>query len=147
VASAHNSPPRIIPHRGKVSSDSGSPENSKSWRVFHEYEAWSHFANDAGHLFPESAFCAIKSFACPCHADVLARESASDDVHQSTPWLSIEGSHIVPDREGIEASVILSGHEDTAGVVVIFDGADGFPAEQFATKYSSSSACEKCQLM
>jgi hypothetical protein len=123
VASAHNSPSRVIPQSGKVSNDSKSAPKSKVWRVFHEDEAGSSFANDSGHLFPESASRTFEARLGPRRADVLAREAASDDIHHSTPRLAVEGSDIVPHGEGFEASIVLSGHEDTAGVVIDFDGA------------------------
>lgn len=115
---------------------------SEHCRVLHEDEARSHFANDAGHLHPESAALAVDSGSKSCGADVLAREAASDDVHQSTPRFSVEGSHIIPDREGFEASVVLAGHEDSSSVVIDFDGADGAPPKEFASEYAASSACE-----
>jgi hypothetical protein len=72
----------------------------------------------------------------------LAREAARDDIHQAAPWLSIEGSHIVPDWEGFEASVVLpcGKHPSCGGFV--FDGAHAFPPEELAPKNADSSACE-----
>jgi hypothetical protein len=69
----------------------------------------------------------------------LAREAARDDIHEASPWASVEGSHVVPDREGVETSVVLSGREDAAGVVVELDGADGAPPEELAPENASTS--------
>lgn len=74
--------------------------------------------------------------------DVLAREASRDDVHHSTPRAPVEGSHVVPDWEGWQASVVLAGHEDSASVVVDLDGADAPPPEQLAAEYAASTACE-----
>lgn len=74
--------------------------------------------------------------------DVLAREAARDDVHHSTPRATVKGSHVVPDGEGRQASVVLAGHEDASGVVVDFDGTDAPPPEQLAAEYAASTACE-----
>ena len=85
---------------------------------------------------------AIESFTSSDHANVLARESARYDIHQTTPRFAVEGSHVVPDWEHWQASVVLSGDEHAASVVVEFDSTDGSPSKEFASKYAASSACE-----
>lgn len=145
--SSKHSPRSIIPHLGQVSENSSKPARSEHWGVFHERESGLYLANDSGKFRPEAGAFAADASAFSCCADVLAREAARDDIHQTAPWLSVEGSHIVPDREGIEASVVLSGEEHAAGVVVDFDGADGPPSEEFASEYASTNAREKCQLI
>jgi hypothetical protein len=77
---AKYSPSRIEPHRGQVSENSSEPERSEIWRILHEDEAWSYFANDPGHLQPDSAFFSVDALASSCRADVLTRESAGDDI-------------------------------------------------------------------
>ena len=144
---SQHSPSRIIPHRGQVSENDSKPPRSKNWRVFHERVSRSNFANDPGHFSPESRPIAFDPRAFSCGADILTREPASDDIHHSTPRAPIEGSHIVPDGEGIKAPVILSGHEHVSGAWLVFDGADGSPPEELAPEYASTSACEKCQLI
>jgi hypothetical protein len=72
----------------------------------------------------------------------LAREAARDDIHQATPWLSIEGSNVVPDGEGFETSIVLTSGEHPSCGGFVFDRADAFPSEQFAAEYASTSACE-----
>jgi hypothetical protein len=145
--SAEHSPARIIPQRGQVSENTSKPSSSESWGVFHEYEAWSHLANDSGHFRPQSAPFSIQSLAGAGNTDVLAREAARDDIHKSSPRSPVEGSHIVPDGEWLKASVVLAGHEDSPGVLVAFDGTDRPPSEQLAAENAASSACEKCQLI
>ena len=140
--SSQHSPLRIIPHLGQVSDHTSKPARSEDWGVFHEHVARSHLANDSCHFSPQSTSSAFDPFAASSGADVLAREAASDDVHHSTPRLSVEGSDVVPDRERRERSVVLAGAEDAAGVVVDFDGADRSPSEEFAPEYAASSACE-----
>ena len=147
IVCAQHSPSRIIPQRGQVAKHSVEASNSKHWRVFHEDESGSYFANDSGKFSPESGAFAVDSCALSGCADVLAREAARDDIHQATPRLAVEGSHVVPDREGFEAAVILAGDEHAPGVGLNFDGADGSPPEEFAPEYAASSACEKCQLI
>jgi hypothetical protein len=77
----------------------------------------------------------------------LAREAARHHVNNASPWASVEGLNVIPDREGFEASVVLSGDQNIPCVGVPFDGADGSPPEEFPPKYSATSAREKCQLM
>jgi hypothetical protein len=72
----------------------------------------------------------------------LAREATRDDIHHATPRLAVEDGDIVPHGEGFEASIVLSGHEDAASIVVDFDGADCPPTKEFSAEYATSSACE-----
>lgn len=145
--SAEHSPARIIPHRGQVAENTSKPARSESWGVFHKHVARSHLANDSCHFRPQAAALAVESAARSCNADVLAREAARDDIHQPSPWLSVEGSHVVPDREGLETAVVLSGHEHPSGIGIALDRAHSPPAEQSAAENAPSSACEKCQLI
>jgi hypothetical protein len=68
-----------------------------------------YLANDPGHLGPQSASLSVKSVTFSGNADVLTGESSGDDINVSPPWLSVEGSDIVPHGEGWEHSVPLSG--------------------------------------
>jgi hypothetical protein len=47
----------------------------------------------------------------------------------------------------LERAIVLSGHEYTAGKGVALNGADSSPSEKFTSKYSSTSAREKSQLI
>ena len=147
VRSGKHSPDSIIPQSGQVSENDAKPPKSESCRVFHDDVARSNLANDSGHFTPESAMLAVESLTSSDHANVLAREAARDDIHQSTPRFAVEGSDIIPDREVRQASVVLAGEQHAAGVVVEFDGTDGFPSKEFASKYAAACACEKCQLI
>jgi hypothetical protein len=140
--SAEHSPPRIIPQRGQVSENTSKPARSEVWGVLHEDVSRSHLANDPRHFSPQSASGAVDARTFSGSGDVLAREPASDDVHQSTPWPSIEGSHVVPDWEGVQASVVLAGEQDAPGVVVDFDGAHGAESTEESAEYAAASACE-----
>ena len=50
---AVHAPLRIEPHRGQIPENSVEPPSIEHCGVLHEDVAWSHFANDAGHLEPE----------------------------------------------------------------------------------------------
>lgn len=142
VASAQHSPSRIIPQRGQITEHGSKPPKSESWAVLHEHESRSHFAHDSPHFSPESRSLAVEPIAGSGWANVLAREAARHDIHQTAPWSSVEGSHIVPDGEWFEASIVLSGEEHAACVCVDFDSADRAPPEELAPEYAASSACE-----
>jgi len=75
--------------------------------------------------------------------DVLTREASRHHVNTSAPRVSIEGLHVVPNREWLKASFVLAGHENASGVGVPLDCAEGFPSEDFASEYAASSTGEE----
>jgi hypothetical protein len=93
-------------------------------------------------MLPHGRSFAVDSIALARDADVLAREAARYDVHQTTPWLSIECLHIVPDWEGVEASIVLPCGKASPCMVVPFDGAHGAESAEESTEYAAASACE-----
>lgn len=147
VASPEHSPPRIIPQRGQVSENASKPARSEHWGVLHEDEARSYFANDPRHLSPEAGAGAVNAGALSCRADILARESARHHANTASPWSSVKGAHVIPDRERREAPVVLASHENACGVGIALDGADGSPSEQVTAEDASTSAREKSQLI
>jgi hypothetical protein len=80
-------------------------------------------------------------------ADVLARESSRYNLHNSSPRLSVKCPYVIPNRERRENPVILSGAQYACGIGFPFDCTNGSPAKQLAAEYSSTSACEKSQLI
>jgi hypothetical protein len=147
VARSHNSPSCIEPHRGKVKQDQSKPSSHKHRAVFHPHEAGSNFTNNPRHLSPESRAGTTDPGALAGGANVLAWEPARNHVNNSAPRLAVKGSHVIPDREGRKASVVLPGDQHIAGVGVELDGADGSPPEERSPEYAATSACEKCQLI
>lgn len=67
-------------------------------------------ANDAGDVGPEVPFV-LHPTLIPRDAERLARESRSDDIHDSTPASAVEGSKIVPDRSLTQGRVPHPRHE------------------------------------
>jgi hypothetical protein len=141
VRSQHH-PLRIVPDRGQVSENTSKPARSEDWGVLHEDESRSHLANDTKHFTPESAAFAVDACSASGATDVLAREAARNHVNTSAPYATVEGPHVIPDRERWERAVILAGEENACGVGVELDGADCPPSEQNAAEYSATSACE-----
>jgi hypothetical protein len=142
IASREHSPSRIEPHRGQVSENNVKPPRSEHWRVLHEDVSGSNFANDPGHLHPESAALTREPCAFACRADVLTGEPAADDIDTSAPWVPVEGSHVVPDREAREDAVSLSGEEDSTGVGSKLNSADGAPSKELASQDAASCPCK-----
>jgi hypothetical protein len=93
-------------------------------------------------VLPHTASLAFDSCALSGCADVLAGEAARHHVNTASPWLSVEGLNVIPDREGFETSVVLPGDQNVPCVGIPFDGADCPPSEQLAAEYASTSACE-----
>lgn len=57
--------------------------------------------------------------------DVLAREAARDEIHDSTPRATIEGADVVPDRRLIQGLVFHPRHDRGRSVGFPFDIHDG----------------------
>jgi hypothetical protein len=108
VGRSKHAPFRIVPERGQVSENDVESSISESWRVFHEHESRSNFANDSRHLSPEARAFAADSCALSCCADVLTREAARDDVDEALPRDAVECPDVVPDWERLEAHVVAN---------------------------------------
>lgn len=96
VACAEHVPRRIEPERGQVTehfTESPPVVSGKEPRnVLHEHESRSHVSNDPAILAPEARPLARESGALSGDADVLAGESAADDVDAGE---SADGADIV----------------------------------------------------
>ena len=147
VGSSQHCPPAVIPERGQVTEHSSESPSNEGWAVLHKDEAGSNLANDPRHVPPHSAAGSVNACAFAGHADVLARDSSRHHINTASPRSSVKGLNVIPNREGREKSVILSGDKYACGVGLPFDGADGSPSEQVACEYSATSACEKSQLI
>jgi hypothetical protein len=142
VARSHNSPSCREPHRGKVKQDQSKSSSHKHRAVFHPHEAGSNFTNNARHLSPESRAGTADPGALTGGGDVLAREASRHHVNNSAPRSAVKGSHVIPDREGRKASVVLPGNQHIAGIGVELNGADGSPPEERSPEDAATSACE-----
>jgi hypothetical protein len=118
-------PFRIKPEDGKVAQDTSEPSGSNNvGDVLQVDVARSHLSDDASSMRPEVSLV-IKSGSFAGGREGLARESASDDVNESMPGMSVEGGEVIPDRGMVKS---LFGHpccEYGRGVGVTFDVADG----------------------
>lgn len=135
------------PQSGNVTKHSGKSSSNKQRAVFQEQELRSYFTGNAHHFTPEPGALAVNSHATSCGTDVLARKSGADDVDFPCPQLSVESSHIVPDRKGRQTPIALSGKQHAAAVGINFNSADGAPPKQDPTQDAASCPCKKCQLI
>jgi hypothetical protein len=147
IGSSQHCPPTVIPERGQIGEDSVESPNKDRWAVFHEDVAGSNVAHDAREMAPEAGPRALDARPAPCDADVLAGKAARNHVNTAAPRSSVEGANVIPNREGREKAVILSGDKNACGVGLAFDGADGAPPEELSPKDSATSASEKSQLI
>ena len=139
MSRAQHSPARIVPQRGQVPENSAKPPNSEHWRVLHEHVSRSYLTHDAGHFSPEPRPFSFDAGSLSGTGDVLARESARDDIHESSPGSPVEGLDIVPDWEEGEQSIPLSLEEDLLAVGLKLNGTDGAPSEELASENPSTS--------
>jgi hypothetical protein len=84
--------------------------------VFCDDVARPDFADDAEHFAHKAGADAVDSFTLPvdlaCLADVLAGKSSTDNVHFSTPLVSVECGNVFMDWEWWQVPVDLSLVED-----------------------------------
>jgi hypothetical protein len=147
VVCAEHSPSCIEPHAGQVSENSTQPPRSEHWAVLHKHESWSYLANDPRHFGPESRAGPVNSPSGSCNADVLAGEASRYDINNSSPWKPVKSFHVGPDWERLETSIVLPLRQNGRRVGITFNGAHGSPAKEVPAEYSSTSACEKSQLI
>jgi hypothetical protein len=146
VACPHDSPSRIVPHRGQVAENASKPPRSEHWGVLHEHVSRSYLANDAGHLRPESGAGVIKTCSLSRRADSLAGKAARKHVNAASPWSAIKGAHVIPDGKRRQCAVVLSRDKNACGVGIALNGADGSPSEKEAAEDASAGSGEDGKL-
>jgi len=73
---AEHTPACIVPHGGKVAEDDFEAARAEGRAVFNKDVSRAYFADDSGHLFPESAAGSGDAFSASGDADVLARKAS-----------------------------------------------------------------------
>jgi hypothetical protein len=142
VVCPEHTPARIEPQDGKVLQDGDKSASAKERGVFDEDVRRSDFADDAGELAPQTASSPGKTGAATCRTDVLAGESAADDIHCAPPSMSVKCSHVIPDWEAAKTSVSLASKQDSARIGINLDSADGAPSKQFSSQDAASCPCK-----
>jgi len=142
IGSSQHCPSAVIPERGQITKDNSESPSKQSWAVFHEDETGSNFANDPRHVTPHSATGSGDAGAFPGDANVLTGKPASHHVNNSAPRISVKGSHVIPNRERREGSVVLSCHKHGLSVGFPFNGGNASVSEHLTPKDAATSACE-----
>jgi hypothetical protein len=143
----YDTPSRIKPHRGQVPENSIESSRSEHWGVFHIDISGFHFANDSRHVTPHSRSGSFDASASSSGRNVLTGKSSRYDINTSCPRFSVKGLNVIPNRERRENSVILSREQYACCVGFPLNGTDSAPSKQVSPEYSSTSACEKSQLI
>jgi len=133
VGRAETTPFRIEPQRGKVCEDLIKPALDERGDVLDEDERRRHLTHDASKMTPEARTSAGKSSSLPGVGDVLAREAASDEIHDATPRAAVEGGDIRPHRCRIQASFFHLRDQSGAG-------------ESFPLHVADDASAWSCQL-
>jgi hypothetical protein len=120
---------------------------SEHWGVFHVDVSGSYLANNSRHVPPHSRSGSFDASASSGCGNVLTGKSSRYDVNTSCPRLSVKGLNVIPNRERRENAVILSGGKYASCVRFPLNSADCAPSEEVTSEYSSTSACEKSQLI
>lgn len=84
-------------HCAKVGVDNVEPLTDVSGHVLEKSKSWLHLTDDAFDVGPKMSRVRIAA-TLSRNAEGLARVSCSDDIHDATPWLTVEGGNIRPDR-------------------------------------------------
>lgn len=103
-------PLRIEPELGKITEDMGKSCANNSWDVLQEHVSGFHVADDPCDVGPEPTVV-VSAQPLPRCGERLAGEACSDDVHSATPWASVEGAEVRPDRRSIQARLVHPRHE------------------------------------
>ena len=119
-------PLRIEPQGGQVSENGVEASNSESADVFHEDESRSYLANEASVFAPESRpEAVVEPGALAGVADVLTRETASNEIHDATPRSAVEGGNVVPDRRRIQPAFRHARDQDRSRIDFPLHETDG----------------------
>jgi hypothetical protein len=112
-----------------------------SWNVFQENHGGLTLSDDPGDVGPEMARV-VSPLAIAGETEGLAGIARAEDVDLTAPFGAVESRDVIPDREGCEAAIVLTGDEDALSVFVPFDGADGLVVVEgeMETEFDSGDA-------
>jgi hypothetical protein len=116
----------VIPRLGQAPENFAHSSPEKSADVFRQYHCGPDLSNDAKHFVPQTgAGSLFDSGPASGAGDVLTRKASTDDIHESAPGASVEGSDVVPDRGVVKASVCDARIDDLLAVRLDLAVADG----------------------
>lgn len=139
VGRGKSDPFRIPPAVGQFSHDAGGRAleelafgfvhnggggRSDASDVLQKEDARTAIVRNAEDFVEEAAAIAIQPGALSGDANVLARESASDEIHAATPASAVEGGDIGPDRRAIQGAFFHARRQNAGGISFPLDVAD-----------------------
>jgi hypothetical protein len=143
IGCGYNSPPTVIPQRGKVPNNTNSSPNSERWRVFHEDFFGSNIANDSSLLAPQSRLLVVETCSIAGKADAFAGKPATHGVDEPSPRGSIECGHIVPDGELWQEAISLALEKNSAAVGFNLDSTNAGMSEKHSAEDSTPRSTKK----
>jgi len=92
--------------------------------VLEENKSGSAFPDDAGDVRPEVARV-VSAASTACGAERLAGVSRNDEIHDATPFCTIEGGEVRPDRSLVQGLVRHACCQERSAKGFPLDVADG----------------------
>ena len=114
----------LVSHSLKVRYNSLKSVPFPAHWVFPKDKGRSHLTYDSSGVGPH-IFGTTSSGSFTCNAVVLARVTASNNIHVSTPRSPVEGCDVVPKGSVVQVSLCNSLVDDSLAVGVFLDVADG----------------------
>lgn len=96
--------------------------------------------DDAREVPEEAGLGAVESAPRAGEAEVLARASANDDVHQASKAGAVEGGNIRPNRAWSQRALLHAREKDCGGVGLSLDVGDGSDSANGSPRHSSELA-------
>lgn len=146
IGSSEHTPRRIKPHAGKVSENDIEPARSEVRAVFDEDKLRRNLFDDSRELSPEPRLLPFEAGAITSARDVLTGEPSADDVDEPAPRLAVESDNVIPDREGREETIALSGEQNAAAIGINFDSADGHVTEEAPAQEPTTGTGKESEL-
>lgn len=132
--------PCVVADFFQVSENPVSASSTQSRDVLNEAPRRAYSGDDPRQFLPETGACSSDPGTLPGGADVLAGESAGDEIDSSPKRLGVEGSHVVEDGD----SRPVFGEDGSAEGIDFAEG-DGADPDSFAREGESSDAGEQVE--
>jgi len=112
-----------VAHFAQLSEHQVGPQGKMPGDVLEEAPPGSDLAHDASDVGPQVPGV-VGAEALAGERERLARVSASDEIHDSTPRLAVEGSQIRPNRARVQPPFFHARSQDRAGIGFDLDSTD-----------------------
>lgn len=143
-ARGYNRPLRVIPDSGQVSENVSHSPDKQRCDVFHEDKSGSKLANEARKFTPQAGSLSRKPCASASETDVLAWESAGNDIGAGDPIGSQSVCRELADI-GVAGDAGPVTGEDAPGVLVTLAERDGRESCALKSEGEPSDAAEQVE--